>query len=65
LINWLINNGNGQDLWTDFIVLNVWTILAVVMSHVRLHNKIKKNHEETQNLLDPNTPGGLGELKDN
>lgn len=54
-----------EDIWTGFLVTALFTIPAVVESHRRLRKKMKKNHEHMQDLLNPNTPGGLGELNGN
>jgi hypothetical protein len=47
LWHWLIDNGNGQDAWTDFVLINFWTILAIVVSHRKARKQRDKQHEET------------------
>lgn len=59
---WLTQNGNGQDVWTCLFLINFWTIAAIIVSHVKTHRHIKRSNEKTADLLDPTTPGGLGDM---
>jgi hypothetical protein len=59
---WLTNNGNGQDVWTDFLVLNAWTIVAIAYSHIKTHRHINRNHTEVKDMFDPDTPGGITDV---
>jgi hypothetical protein len=53
-------------MWPNIFAPSFFTLLGVFISHIKLHNHINKKHAETKahvaDLLDPNTPGGLGDI---
>jgi len=51
-----------EDLWTAFVVTALFTIPAVIASHLRTNKKMNKHQASMTDLLDPTTPGGLGEI---
>lgn len=54
-----------EDLWTAFVITLLFTIPTVMISHFRTRKHIRKNHEVVKDLLNPDTPGGLGEMVQN
>ena len=50
-----------EDLWTSFLVTITFALLPILYTHY----KMRKHNAEVKELLNPDTPGGLGEISGN
>lgn len=51
-----------EDLWTSALITAAFTIPAIIASHRKIKRHISDKHDVMQDLLNPDTPGGLGEI---
>lgn len=55
-----------QPMWPNIFAPSFFTLLGVLLSHIKMHRHVSNKHAELRahvnDLMDPNTPGGLGEI---
>lgn len=50
-----------DSLWPNTVAPSVWTLLAVIVSHVRATGQRRRNHEDMKKHVTAATGGSAGE----
>lgn len=65
IIHWL-NVEIWGPMWPNIFAPSIFTLFGILISHIKMHRHINKKHAETKahvsDLMNPNTPGGLGDI---
>lgn len=56
VLHWLITDV-WNPIWPNAVAPSVWTLLGIVISHRRLHRRLREHHEEHMNAIRDLAPG--------